>query len=105
MGVLIPDQDRSGRIYAALLVTVPRYQARVLVRLRPSVLDPAGEATRGAAERLGGEGISRLRTGTAVGREVDSPEADAARRRLEVLSDRRLANPVIEDWSLELQDS
>ena len=86
-------------------MTVPRYQARVLVRLRPSVLDPAGEATRGAAERLGVEGISKLRIGKAVELEVDAPDAEEARRRREVLSDRLLANPVIEDWSLELQDS
>ena len=86
-------------------MTVPRYQARVLVRLRPSVLDPAGEATRGAAERLGVEGISKLRIGKAVELELDAPDAEEARRRLEVLSDRLLANPVIEDWSLELQDS
>ncbi len=86
-------------------MTVPRYQARVLVRLRPSVLDPAGEATRGAAERLGVEGISKLRIGKAVELELDAPDADEARRRLELLSDRLLANPVIEDWSLELQDS
>ena len=88
-----------------MLGSVPRYQARVLVRLRPSVLDPAGEATRGAAERLGVEGISKLRIGKAVELEVDAPDAEEARRRLEVLSDRLLANPVIEDWSLELQDS
>ena len=84
---------------------MPRYQARVLVRLRPSVLDPAGEATRGAAERLVVEGISKLRIGKAVELELDAPDAEEARRRLEVLSDRLLANPVIEDWSLELQDS
>ena len=86
-------------------MTVPRYQARVLVRLRPSVLDPAGEATRGAAARLGVEGISKLRIGKAVELEVDAPDATEARRRLELLSDRLLANPMIEDWSLELQDS
>ena len=84
---------------------MPRYQARVLVHLRPSVLDPAGEATRGAAERLGVEGISKLRIGKAVELELDAPDAEEARRRLEMLSDRLLANPVIEDWSLELQDS
>ena len=72
-------------------MTVPRYQARVLVRLRPSVLDPAGEATRGAAERLGVEGISKLRIGKAVELELDAPDAEEARRRLEVLSDRLLA--------------
>ena len=102
---MIPDQERSGRICAALLVTVPRYQARVLVRLRPSVLDPAGEAARGAAERLGVEGISKLRIGKAVEMELEAPDEAEARRRLELLSDRLLANPVIEDWSLELEQS
>ena len=83
---------------------VPRYQARVLVRLRPSVLDPAGEATRSAANRLGVEGISKLRIGKSVEMEVEAPDEAEARRRLELLSDRLLANPVIEDWSLELQN-
>ena len=36
--------------------------------------------------------------------EVEAPDEAEARRRLELLSDRLLANPVIEDWSLELQN-
>ena len=95
----------SGRIPLALLVIVPRYQARVLVHLRPSVLDPAGEAAKGAAIRLGVDGISKLRIGKAVELDIDAPNEEEARRRIELLSDRLLANPVIEDWSLELQDS
>jgi len=85
--------------------SVPRFQARVLVNLRPSVLDPAGEATRAAAVRLGVDGVSRLRIGKAVELELEAPDEQEARRRLELLSDRLLANPVIENWSLELQQS
>ena len=95
----------SERIRSDQQLTVPRFQARVLVRLRPSVLDPAGEAARGAAERLGVEGISKLRIGKAVEIELDASNEAEARRRLELLSDRLLSNPVIEDWTLELQDS
>ncbi len=95
----------SERIRSDQQLTVPRFQARVLVRLRPSVLDPAGEAARGAAERLGVEGISKLRIGKAVEIELDASDEAEARRRLELLSDRLLSNPVIEDWTLELQDS
>ena len=94
----------SGRIPLAPLQIVPRYQARVLVRLRPSVLDPAGEAARAAAARLDVDGIASLRIGKAVEIELDAPDEDEARRRLERLSDRLLANPVIEDWSLEIQN-
>ena len=86
-------------------MSVPRFQARVLVRLRPSVLDPAGEAARGAASRLGVEGISKLRIGKAVDVELEAEDATEAKQQLELLSDRLFANPVIEDWSLELQDS
>ena len=95
----------SERIRSDQQLTVPRFQARVLVQLRPSVLDPAGEAARGAAERLGVEGISKLRIGKAVEIELDASDEAEARRRLELLSDRLLSNPVIEDWTLELQDS
>lgn len=95
----------SVRIRSDQLLIVPRFQARVLVRLRPSVLDPAGEAARGAAERLGVEGLSKLRIGKAVEMELEAPDEAEARRRLELLSDRLLANPVIEDWTLELEQS
>jgi phosphoribosylformylglycinamidine synthase len=81
---------------------VPLYRASVQVSLRPSVLDPAGEATRAAAARLGVSGISKLRIGRSVEVELEAPDAETARSQLELLSDRLLANPVIEDWQLNL---
>jgi len=83
---------------------VPLFQARVLVSLRPSVLDPAGEATRAAAARLGVEGVKRLRIGKAIEVELEAPDRLEAKARLELLGDRLLANPVIEDWSLEFTE-
>ena len=81
---------------------MPLYRASVQVSLRPSVLDPAGEATRAAAARLGVSGISKLRIGRSVEVELEAPDAETARSQLELLSDRLLANPVIEDWQLNL---
>ena len=80
---------------------MPLFRARVLVSLRPSVLDPAGEATRAAAGRLGVSAIQRLRIGKAVEVELEADSLDGARAQLELLSDRLLANPVIENWALE----
>ena len=65
------------------------------------MLDPAGEATRAAAGRLGVTSIQRLRIGKAVEVELEADSPGAAREQLELLSDRLLANPVIENWSLE----
>lgn len=87
------------------LAPVPLYRARVLVSLRPSVLDPAGEATRAAAARLGVNGVQRLRIGKAVDVELEADGLEAARAQLELLSDRLLANPVIENWTLELLET
>ena len=90
--------------WGVALLPVPLFRARVQVSLRPSVLDPAGEATRAAAARLGVEGIQRLRIGKAIAVELEAPDRSTAVERLERLSDRLLANPVIEDWSLEVMD-
>lgn len=84
---------------------MPLFHARVQVSLRPSVLDPAGEATRAAAARLGVEGIQRLRIGKAIEVSLEAPDRATAQQQLELLSDRLLANPVIEDWSLDLTDA
>ncbi|MCP9805147.1 phosphoribosylformylglycinamidine synthase subunit PurS [Cyanobium sp. T1B-Tous] len=81
---------------------MPVFRARVQVSLRPSVLDPAGEATRAAAARLGVDGVRRLRIGKAIELEVEAADAATARSQIELLSDRLLANPVIEDWTLEM---
>ena len=84
---------------------MPLFSASVRVSLRPSVLDPAGEATRAAAARLGVSGISKLRIGKAIDLELEAPDLASARSQLELLSDRLLANPVIEDWTLEMVDA
>ncbi|MEB3327445.1 MAG: phosphoribosylformylglycinamidine synthase subunit PurS [Synechococcus sp.] len=81
---------------------MPLFHARVQVCLRASVLDPAGEATRAAAARLGIAGLRKLRIGKAIDLEIEAGDQAAAKSQLELLSDRLLANPVIENWSLEL---
>lgn len=84
---------------------MPLFQARVQVSLRPSVLDPAGEATRAAAARLGVSGVKTLRIGKAIELELEAPDQATAQAQVELLSDRLLANPVIEDWSLQISEA
>ena len=103
---MISQSEGSSIVYKINKPTskqVPNYQASVLVTLRPSVLDPAGEATRSAANSLGVDGIEKLRIGKAVSLELHAPDEAEARRRVELLADRLLANPVIEDWTLDIQ--
>jgi phosphoribosylformylglycinamidine synthase len=47
------------------------------------------------------EGIRQLRIGKSIELELEAPDRDLAKSQLELLSDRLLANPVIENWCLE----
>ena len=80
------------------------FKARVFVHLRPSVLDPAGEATRSATKRLGIDGVTQQRIGKSIELEIEASNKEDARSKIELMSDRLLSNPVIEDWTLEFND-
>lgn len=75
------------------------------VQLRPSVLDPAGEATRAAAGRLGIGGLSRLRIGKAIDLELEAEDRQSAERTVAELCDRLLVNPVTETWTCDVQEA
>ena len=75
------------------------------VQLRPSVLDPAGEATRAAAGRLGIGGLSRLRIGKAIDLELEAEDRQCAERTVAELCDRLLVNPVTETWTCDVQEA
>ncbi len=81
---------------------MPNFRAKIQVSLRPSVLDPAGEATKSAAIKLGVKGITKLRIGKSVDIEIEAVSQEEAKTQIEMLSDRLLSNPVIEDWTLDL---
>jgi phosphoribosylformylglycinamidine synthase subunit PurS len=77
-------------------------KARVRVTLRPSVLDPQGTAIGNALASLGFTGIREVRQGKLI--ELDLAETDAtlAREQIEAMCRALLANPVIEDYTIEI---
>ena len=95
-------KEKERKFYCFLKVSL--FKARVFVHLRPSVLDPAGEATRSATKRLGIDGVTQLRIGKSIELEIEAADKEDARSKIELMSDRLLANPVIEDWTLEFKD-
>lgn len=80
-------------------------KATVLVRLKPEVLDPAGDAVRRALGDLGLEGVRGVRIGKLIEIDLgDAPVADRAalEARLTKLAGDLLANPVTEDFEIKL---
>jgi phosphoribosylformylglycinamidine synthase len=79
-------------------------RATVVVRLKPEVLDPQGDAFRRALGKLGFEGVTCVRVGKIVEIEVYEAHARAPdlAERLRKMADEMLANPVIEDYEVRL---
>jgi phosphoribosylformylglycinamidine synthase PurS subunit len=79
-------------------------KARVLVRLRPGVLDPQGTTIRKALEGLGFPEVRDLRVGKILEIALDETDPARARARLEEMCRKLLANPAIEDYTCEVED-
>ncbi len=80
-----------------------RFSAMVEVSLRPGIADPQGATIERALPALGFESISGVRTGKAFRFLVDASDEAGARRQVEDLCRRLLANPVIEDTAVTLE--
>lgn len=78
-----------------------RFTARIHVRPKPEVRDPQGEAVLGALNSLG-LGVASVRTGKEIVVTFDAADEAAARRATDTMGRELLANPVIEDFSVEL---
>jgi phosphoribosylformylglycinamidine synthase subunit PurS len=77
-------------------------KARVHVSLKPGVLDPQGKAIGNALATLGFSGVAEVRQGKLI--ELDLVETDPhrAREQVEAMCRELLANPVIENYTIEL---
>jgi phosphoribosylformylglycinamidine synthase PurS subunit len=78
-------------------------KARVHVSLKSGVLDPQGKAIGNALASLGFTGIGEVRQGKLI--EIDLPDGDktTAREKVEAMCKELLANPVIENFAIELE--
>lgn len=80
-------------------------KARVYVRLRPDVLDPEGATIRRALEGLGFHEVRDLRVGKVLELTLDETDRERATARLHEMCRRLLANPVIEDYTCEIEET
>jgi phosphoribosylformylglycinamidine synthase subunit PurS len=74
-------------------------RARVLVRPKQGILDPQGQAVERALPALGFTGVANVHLGRLIELDVEDPA------RLPELCERLLANPLIEDYEIEIARS
>ena len=80
-----------------------QFEVKVFIRLRPSVLDPAGEAIKSASSKLGVAGIKSLRIGKMIEVEIEGNKEDEIKEKIDLLCNRLFANTVIEDYDYSIK--
>jgi phosphoribosylformylglycinamidine synthase PurS subunit len=78
------------------------YEVRVEVSHRPGILDPQGGVIERALPALGYGNVSHVRVGKSIRLTVEAPDEVTARTEVEEMCRRLLANPVIEDYTIEI---
>ena len=81
------------------------YLSKIKVTLRKSILDPQGKAVRHAIESLGVGAVKDVRMGKYIELQLDSASEEEARRQTEEVCRKLLANPVMEDYQFDVQNS
>ena len=76
-------------------------KVRVLVRLKPGILDVQGAAVQRALAGLGFGDVRELRVGKLIEVEVDAASHAAARARVDEMCRRLLANTILEDYTID----
>lgn len=79
-------------------------KARVHVYLKHGVLDPQGKAIGNALGNLGFQGVGEVRQGKLIELELAETDSDKARAAVDEMCRNLLANTVIENYSIELED-
>ena len=77
--------------------------ARVSVTLKPSILDPQGQTICQALESLGFTGVKRVRMGKLIEIELKDGSNAAAKKEVERMCQKLLANPIVETYRVEIR--
>lgn len=79
-------------------------RARIHVTLKPGVLDPQGKAIEHALHSLGFEDAHDVRQGKVIELTLEESNPAKARAMVQAMCEKLLANTVIEDFAIELDD-
>lgn len=79
-------------------------KARVIVTLKDGVLDPQGQAIEKALQNLGFDGVGAVRQGRYFEVDLNGADPGNAQSRVEAMCEKLLANTVIENYAVEIEN-
>ena len=77
--------------------------AKIHITLKKDVLDPQGLVITNSLKTLGFDGVRDVRQGKYIEVTLDEENQDFARKKLNEMCEKLLANLVIEDYSVEIE--
>lgn len=77
-------------------------KVRILVSLKESILDPQGQTVKNALHTLGYGKVRDVRQGKVFELDLPGVTEEEAKTLIPVISDRVLANPIIEEFSWQI---
>ena len=80
-------------------------KATIYISLKNGVLDPQGKAIENALGQLGFDGVENVRQGKMIELELADIDVNQARDRLQEMCEKLLANTVIENYDIRLNDA
>lgn len=79
-----------------------RSKVTVLIRLKAGILDPQGKAIEESLPALGYGGVESVKVGKVIEMIAEGADAPEIESRVRAMCDALLANPVIEDYEIDL---
>ncbi len=77
-------------------------KVRILVSLKDIVLDPQGQTVKNALHTLGYDFVKDVRQGKVFELELEGVSRQQAEKKIVEISDKVLANPIIEKFSWQI---
>jgi|TARA_B100001059_G_scaffold105064_1_gene104777 phosphoribosylformylglycinamidine synthase len=80
-------------------------KAHVHITLKKGVLDPQGKAIENALKTLGFDQVKNVRQGKFIEIELDEKDITKAEKQVAKMSEKLLANTVIENYQIDIQEN
>ena len=77
-------------------------KAKVTITLKAGLLDVQGKTIKSALESMGFKGVADVRVGKSLELELNHGSSTSAKRDVERMCQKLLANPVVETYRIEL---
>jgi phosphoribosylformylglycinamidine synthase len=78
-------------------------KAKIIVMPKRTVLDPQGKTVKHALESMNFTGVKDVRVGKFMEIEIEGKTKDEVRRKIDEACHQLLSNPVIEEYTFEIQ--